>query len=209
MKSKAGISGCPSYRRLNPFNGIRFYRNLMQTKRTSIVKTAWGWLRFAIVIGAILYLFAPPSWWQFGVTKAVDREQVSGFTLSGFDGGNQWDFADKRGKVVLVNYWATWCGPCRFETPGLVNISNRFESRDFEIVGVTVDNDLASVPEFIESYGIGYPVLLPGNDPNITGEAMTLPTTFLYDKQGRLAKKYTGIVLEMTLRSDIESLLAE
>ena len=77
------------------------------------------------------------------------------------------------------------------------------------MVGVTVDEDIEVVPPFIEKYQITYSILLPGNDPNIGAEGMALPTTFLYDKNGKLAKKYTGIVLESTLKSDIEKLLAE
>ena len=174
-----------------------------------ILKKILGWAGYLGLIALILYFFAPPSWFQFGVTSADERQQVSEFSLSGFNGGGEWNFADKRGKVLLVNYWATWCGPCRFETPGLVNIFQEFKDREFEIVGVTVDDNLEAVPPFIESYKIPYRILLPGNDPNLDGGGMKLPTTFLYDKQGRLAKKYTGMVLEMTFRSDIESLLAE
>ncbi len=77
------------------------------------------------------------------------------------------------------------------------------------MVGVTVDDDLSKVPKFIESYGIEYPILKSGHDPNIGNDGMVLPTTFLYDKSGKLAKKYTGIVLESTLKSDIKSLFEE
>ncbi len=76
-------------------------------------------------------------------------------------------------------------------------------------MGVTMDEDLEAVPPFVEKYSIKYPILLPGNDPNLSTDEMSLPTTFLYDKNGRLAKKYTGIVLESTLESDVELLLAE
>ncbi len=123
--------------------------------------------------------------------------------------GKAWNFEDQRGKVVLVNYWATWCGPCRFETPGLVSIHKEFQSEMFSMAGVTVDDDLSKVPAFVESYGIEYPILKSGRDPNVGNEGMVLPTSFLYDKTGKLAKKYTGIVLESTLRSDIKSLLLE
>ena len=178
-----------------------------QTKK-SILKKALGWFLNFLLIGAILYFFAPPSWFQFGVTSVEGRKEVAAFSLSDLNEGAEWKFADKRGKVLLVNYWATWCGPCRFETPGLVNISKEFKDADFEIIGVTVDQDLKLVPPFIKEYKIEYPILLPGNDPNVGG-SMKLPTTFLYDKQGRLAKKYIGMVLESTLRSDIGSLLEE
>ncbi len=174
-----------------------------------LFKKILGWIGYFALIAAVLYFFAPPSWWQFGVSAVGDRKATPAFLLKGFNGASDWNFADKRGKVLIVNYWATWCGPCRFETPGLVNISEEFKDRDFEIVGVTVDENLKEVPSFVESYKVPYPILLPGNDPNLDGSRVKLPTTFLYDKKGRLAKKYTGMVLEMTLRSDIETLLSE
>lgn len=163
---------------------------------------------------AIFYFFAPASWWQFGVVMENERKQSGTFSLPklGADGkrsGELWNFDDHRGQIVVVNYWATWCPPCRFETPGLVNIANEYKGRSVEMVGVTMDENLSEIPSFIESYKIGYPILLPGSDPNRSSGQTVLPTTFLYDGNGQLAKKYTGIVLESTLKSDIEDLLIE
>lgn len=167
------------------------------------------WLGVLIIGAAILYFFAPESWWQFGVSPIEERKSVNNFSLKAFDSDQTVDSESFRGKVLVVNYWATWCGPCRFETPSLVNISNEFKNRGVELVGVTVDDNLEDVPPFIEKYKIPYKILLPGNDPNLGNGSLKLPTTFLYDKNGKLAKKYTGMVLESTLRSDIESILDE
>lgn len=167
-----------------------------------------GWLAYFAVFGAILFFLAPASWWQFGVSPMSERKTATNFTLKDLNGGN-WNFAEQRGKVVVVNYWATWCPPCRVETPGLVNLANEYKSRGVEVIGVTMDEDLAAVPPFVESYQIKYPILTPGYDPNLSPDGMALPTTFLYDKNGRLAKKYTGIVLESTFKSDVEVLLNE
>lgn len=156
---------------------------------------------------AILFFFAPESWWQFGVSPIEERKSAANFTLAGI-GGGEWRFAEQKGKVVVVNYWATWCPPCRAETPGLVNAANEYKNRGVEFVGVTMDENPALVPPFVAKYEIPYSILLPDSDPN-TGMATALPTTLLFDKNGRLAKKYTGIVLESTLKSDIEILLAE
>lgn len=176
--------------------------------RKTIKQHAVEWLLTLALGGAILYFFAPPSWWQFGPLDAEARKATPNFVLPTTDGG-RWNFGELRGRVVLVNYWATWCGPCRFETPGLVNIANEFRGRGVEVVGVNVDQDESLIAPFVEKYGVTYPILRPGPDPHIGDGPMSLPTSFLYDKQGRLAKKYTGIVLESTLRSDINELLAE
>ncbi len=176
-------------------------------KRT-IRRRVLGWLAYLAVFAAILFFVAPESWWQFGVSPVHERKNAAVFTLKDLRGGD-WNFAEQRGKIVVVNYWATWCPPCRVETPGLVNLANEYKSRGVEVVGVTMDEDLAAVPPFVESYQIKYPILTPGNDPNLSPDGMALPTTFLYDKSGRLAKKYTGIVFESTFKSDVETLLKE
>lgn len=178
-------------------------------KKTSLRRRVLNWLAYLAVAGAVLFFFAPESWWQFGVSPVERRKNAGGFTLPRLEGGEPWNFADRTGKVVVVNYWATWCPPCRFETPGLVNVANEYKSRGVEMVGVTMDENLADVPSFVEKYKMPYQILLPGNDPNVGSDGIALPTTFLYDKNGNLAKKYTGIVLESTLKSDIELLLGE
>ena len=160
------------------------------------------------VFAAVLFFLAPASWWQFGVSQVSERKTAKNFTLENINGGD-WNFADQRGKVVVVNYWATWCPPCRVETPGLVNLANEYKSRGVEVGGVAMDEDLAAVPPFVEKYQIKYPILTPGNDPNLSPDGMALPRTFLYDKNGRLAKKYTGMVLESTFKSDVDALLTE
>lgn len=165
----------------------------------------FGTFMFGILI---LYFFAPASWWQFGVSPVDERSESSGIYFTTFDGNKKWDFADKRGKVIVVNYWASWCPPCRVEMPGFVRISNDYKDRDVEFVGVTVDEDLGLVPPFIERYNIPFDIVLPGEDPMATGDS-ALPTTYLYDKKGKLAKKYVGMVLESTLRSDIKDVLNE
>ena len=167
-----------------------------------------GWLAYLAVFAAVLFFVAPASWWQFGVSPSSERKSTTNFTLKDINGGD-WNFAAQRGKVVVVNYWATWCPPCRVETPGLVNLANEYKSRGVEVVGVTMNEDLNDVPPFVEKYQIKYPILTPGNDPNISPDGMALPTTFLFDKKGRLAKKYTGIVFESTFKSDVEALLNE
>jgi thiol-disulfide isomerase/thioredoxin len=182
--------------------------NKTQVEKMPIKKRLLEWLGYLAVFAVALFFFAPESWWQFGVSPENERKAGANFSLTDPD-GKRWDFEDQRGRIVVVNYWATWCAPCRVETPGLVNFANEYKARGVEVVGVTLDEDLTLVPPFVESFRIKYPILLPGNDPSLPADGMVLPTTFLYDKNGRLAKKYTGIVLESTLKSDTEALLAE
>ncbi len=177
------------------------------------VKNSWRkqileWLGIFAVFAVLLFFFAPESWWQFGVSPIEKRKSAAAFSLKNLN-GDDWNFSERRGRVVVINYWATWCPPCRVETPGLVSVANEYKERGVEMVGVSMDENTADIPPFVEKYKIPYQILLPGDDPNVGAGGMALPTTFLYDKNGNLAKKYTGMILESTLKSDIESLLAE
>jgi len=183
-------------------------REKLTEEKKTLRRNLLEWLATLVVGALILFFFAPASWWQFGVSSVENRKPTADFSLKVLN-GNNWNFAEKRGKILVVNYWATWCAPCRYETPSLVNISNEYKSRGVEMVGVTMDENLENVPLFIEKYQIPYQILLPDFDPHLGNEGIALPTTFLYDKNGRLAKKYIGIVLESTLKSDIEELLKE
>lgn len=182
--------------------------NTVADKKPTIRQRVSSWLGFLAVAAVILFFFAPESWWQFGVSPTGERKNVANFTLKDINGG-AWNFAEQRGKVVVVNYWATWCAPCRVETPGLVNAANQFKGRGVEFVGVTMDENLDDVPSFVAKYEIPYPVLLPDTDANLNANVSALPTTLLFDKDGKLAKKYVGMIFESTLRADVETLLSE
>ena len=86
-------------------------------------KNLLEWLGILTVGAVMLFFFAPESWWQFGVAPEAERKPGADFSLRKLD-GETWSFAARRGKVLVVNYWATWCPPCRVETPGLVGVAN-------------------------------------------------------------------------------------
>jgi cytochrome c biogenesis protein CcmG/thiol:disulfide interchange protein DsbE len=131
------------------------------------------------------------------------------FALPATNGG-EWKLTDNRGKVMLVNFWATWCAPCRRETPELVRIHEKYAGRGFSVVGISLDENPASVvPGFIEKFKMTYPVLYPTPDFGMAAEVQSLPTTLLLDRQGRIARTYLGAVSEDMLTGDIEQLLQE
>lgn len=120
--------------------------------------------------------------------------------------GAEWSLHENRGRVVLINFWATWCAPCREETPMLVNLGKEYKRRGLEIVGIALDEGGTEIiKRFVADYKIDYPVLLP-----VPGSALSrvdpVPTTLLIDAGGRLAKKYVGALSEKILRGDIEKL---
>lgn len=162
-----------------------------------------------VVVGVLFLGFAPESIWHgAGLAPASARKATADFALQDID-GKRWTLAEQRGRVVLVNYWATWCPPCRQETPGLVRLANEYREKAVEVVGISLDEDVTAVREFVAEYHISYPILFPSNASNLTTTIESIPVSLLYDRQGRVAKRYVGAVSEATLRRDVEQLLAE
>ena len=162
-----------------------------------------------VVIGVLFLAFAPESIWHGGgVSPASERKATADFTLQDID-SKRWSLAEQRGRVVLVNYWATWCPPCRQETPGLVRVANEYKAKGLEVVGITLDEDLTAVREFAAEYHIPYPILIPSNVSNLTMMIESIPVSLLHDRQGRVAKRYVGAVSDATLKRDVDLLLGE
>lgn len=127
--------------------------------------------------------------------------------------GKEWDMAAHRGKVVLIDFWATWCGPCRETIPELKALYNEYHSKGFEIVGVSLDDSeakggLKKLREFVQKSKMPWPQYHQGGafDGKFSSEwgVMSIPTTFLIDKQGNLR-----VVNEKKLKERIEGLLSE
>jgi thiol-disulfide isomerase/thioredoxin len=124
--------------------------------------------------------------------------------------GQPWNLRDHRGKVVVVNFWATWCPPCRMETPDLVQVANEYSNKNVSVVGISMDdNPRDAAPPFVSRYRIPYPVLTPDSNFALGNSIESLPTTLLIDRDGRLAKAYMGAITASRLRSDVDRLLAE
>ena len=123
-------------------------------------------------------------------------------------GGETWSLNEERGNVVVLNFWATWCEPCRTEVPYLVKLRREFGGKGLEVAGVTLDEDPKIVEKFAAEFKVDYPILVPPAGSPWTKLENT-PTTLLIDREGRLAGKYIGAVPEEELRRDVEKLLAE
>jgi thiol-disulfide isomerase/thioredoxin len=122
--------------------------------------------------------------------------------------GYQQVLAKYRGKPLVVNFWATWCEPCREEIPEMIDISARYKDR-VEVIGASVDEaQPGEVLEFTKKVGITYPVVMAGEDLMIEyGGVPALPTSFVIDTQGRVVQKHVGLYPTEVYETEIRSLL--
>jgi peroxiredoxin len=119
--------------------------------------------------------------------EAADRQRESAnFSLTDLN-GKTWTLKDLRGRIVLVNFWATWCPPCRKEMPDLQALYQEFQDRGLVILAIS-DEDSGKVQPFIAANKFSYPILLdPGRKVNDLFQVEGIPKSFLYDRSGHLA----------------------
>lgn len=141
---------------------------------------------------------------------ARNKAEAKDFTVELVD-GETFRLSEQKGKVVLLNIWATWCAPCHEETPGFVDLYSEYRDQGLEILGVSIDEQGRSVVEpFMEKYEVNYPVVIDdGTIMDKYGPTMGIPTTYIIDKKGRLRYFAVGAVTTKELEPRIQKLLKE
>jgi peroxiredoxin len=137
-----------------------------------------------------------------------DRHDAPDFTLKDADGKTV-QLSDYKGKVVLLNFWATWCGPCRLEIPWFEDMQRQNKDKGFEVLGVAMDDEgWEAVKPFLAELKINYRVVI-GDDSTAKkyGGVDALPTTFLIDRGGRIAAVHVGLVSKKDYEDDVNELL--
>ena len=130
------------------------------------------------------------------------------FTLNGLDGKSR-TLSVHRGKVIILNFWATWCAPCRIEIPEFVDLYNRYRSRGLEVIGINVDGQASTAKRFAAELRINYPVLLEEQRHEVR-EAYAvagLPTTVVITRDGLICQRYLGYTPKATLEELINRLM--
>jgi peroxiredoxin len=129
------------------------------------------------------------------------------FTLEDLSGRNV-RLADLKGKIVLLEFWATWCPPCREAIPGIERLYETYKDRGLAVLGISMDDgDWDDVETFVREYGIGYPVLKGNEDISTAYMIRVIPTLYLIDRNGMIAKQYVGGGNEDALDKAIRALL--
>lgn len=117
--------------------------------------------------------------------------------------------SDFKGKVVVLNFWATWCGPCRAEIPALIKARNQYHDKGVEIIGISLDDDGSeSVAAFAKQFKINYPIVIGTlKDVNNYGSFDSIPTTFVVDREGKIRSSHLGMVSFGDVENAVKPLL--
>ncbi len=141
-----------------------------------------------------------------------NRKEAKDFTLPTLDGGAV-TLSDLKGKVVLLDFWATWCGPCRRSTPIIVSIYNKYHKKGFVALGINLDreSDMNKVTQYVNENNMDYPILIDAFSVAEMYKVRGIPRFVLIDKQGRIVIEIEGLVpdLKAKLEQYIEALLEE
>lgn len=122
--------------------------------------------------------------------------------------GQTLQLSNYRGKVVLLNFWATWCAPCRSEIPRFVDLQNKYDKEGLQIVGISLDDDIKLVHGFYQQLRMNYPVVI--GDAKLAeqyGRALGLPVSFLIGRNGRIYAKHVGETVISQIEREVKSLL--
>ena len=173
--------------------------------RSRITWEVIAWIAMALFIGSRIW---PQVAAAFGVTSA--NAAAPALQLTTLDGQSM-SSDSLRGKVVLVNFWATWCPPCRIEMPGFQAVYDRKRSQGFVVLGLSTDaGGSGGVRAFLAAHHITYPVAMASASVvRDFGGANVLPTSFLIDRQGRIRNEVRGAFASFALEPAVDYLLAE
>jgi thiol-disulfide isomerase/thioredoxin len=164
----------------------------------------------ATAIYALMILSGPRATGQSTTTVADQTAPVPSWSLKDLS-GKTIGSADLKGKVVILDFWATWCGPCHEEIPGFIALQKQYGDQGLAVVGASVDEGGASVVQkFATELGMNYPIGMADDKLQETfGGVDVLPMTIIIDRQGRIAKKYIGLTDKSEFETEIKSLLAK
>ena len=167
-------------------------------------------LRAALfVLTALLATLAPNAQAADDVCNVTHKKANLNFTVKDINGKNV-RLSQYQGKVVLVNFWATWCKPCRIEIPTLNTLYRDYKDRGFVVLGVSVDSEVAEIKPFARVMKMSYPVLIGAGHEDLSsafGPFLGFPTSVLVKRDGAVCVRHVGILSRSQLEQQIGALL--
>ncbi len=172
--------------------------------------------RWALSVGAVvsivLWFLTFPPILQAGAEAEANPKglRAPGWELKDLDGKTV-KLSDFEGKVIILDFWATWCGPCKKEIPGFVELQKKYGRDGLAIIGVSLDEGgPQAVKPFLKKLGVSYPVVMGnGGITSDYGGIEAIPTTFIINRKGMIVHKHLGFEEEHVFETEIKSLLKE
>gem|GEM_PF-307948 len=170
-----------------------------------------------VAIALVVALYFANRYWiapiaaraKVSASASSDNPQAPDFALPELN-GQTLRLSDYRGKVVLLDFWATWCGPCQMEIPGFIQLQNKYRDQGFTVIGVSLDDSTEPVKEFYNEFKMNYPVAMNGSKKVdlLYGGIIGLPTAFLIGRDGRIYAKHSGAQPNSVFEDEVKLLLA-
>ena len=171
-----------------------------QRKAVRRVGNVAYWVFIALLAYVVYRRFAPSvDLADLGPAPPIEMKTLEGDVVR---------LADLRGRVVVVNVWATWCPPCRVEIPGFIDLQREF-AEDVQFLGLSTDDVVEEVRAFAAERDFNYPLLVGPNRAGSGYHVPVLPTTFLVDRDGRIRFRHEGLLLAHALRPALRALVQE
>lgn len=163
---------------------------------------------FAAILGAGLVLLAPLS--AYAQSCDADAEEANlDFVIQDMNGKDV-ALDDYKGEVILLDFWATWCAPCRIEMPWFVEFFDKYESQGFVVLALDVDDPVAAIQSFATQYELNFPVLVGVDRDDFKdayGPPVGYPTAFIIDRDGKVCHSHAGFTAKETFEQEILGLL--
>ena len=167
----------------------------------------WIWAPPAAMAVLVCVLAFPHLWSSAAVRVLKDGQPTPDFNLKDSTGANL-RLADYKGRAVLLNFWATWCGGCKVEIPMLKEFEKRYKASGLAVIGVSMDDDgWKSVMPYLAKNKLNYPIVIGNQELAKRYGVEAMPMTLLIDREGRLAGVHVGLVERKTWESEIGRLL--
>jgi len=142
-----------------------------------------------------------------GAKQSDNRRLAPDFSLPDVS-GHTLSLSSYRGKVILLDFWATWCDPCREEIPRFIELQNKYGERGLQIIGISMDDSPQPVRDFYHEFKMNYPVALGGaKTGDLYGGVLGLPIAFVIDREGRICTKHIGATDISVFEREITAML--